>query len=85
MEKMNLINITDADAIEAAKIAKIHNPSIRKGGHGISGGFIELYDARRTLRIYFSGSNTRVLDNGIEVIEYCYEILTFLRNKNYFW
>ncbi len=80
---MKLCYITDEDAFEAALIAKIgNNPYIKRDGQSIT-----IFDGlkNRNVCIYFSGSNTRVLNNGYEVIEYCFEIYDFLRSKGYTW
>jgi len=83
-----LINITDEDAIKAASIAKIgNNPTILRTGGGRDKDCIIITDGLkdRSVRIYFNGSNTRVLDRGYEVIEYCFDIYDFLRSIGYDW
>lgn len=83
-----LIDITDEDAIKAAAIAKIgNNPTIVRTGRGKDKDCIIITDESkdRSVRIYFNGSNTRVLDRGYEVIEYCFDIYDFLRSIGYNW
>lgn len=83
-----LIEITDEDAIEAAKIAGIGNePVIERSGNSIDADCIIISDGKknRSVRIYFNGANRRVLNNGFEVIEFCFEIYDFLRSIGYTW
>lgn len=83
-----LIDITDEDAIKAAAIAKIgNNPTIVRTGRGKDKDCIIISDGAkdRSVRINFNGSNTRVLDRGYEVIEYCFDIYDFLRSIGYDW
>lgn len=87
-QSRKLTEITDEDAIEAAAIAKIgNNPTIERSGGGRDKDCIIITDGKkeRSIRIYFNGSNTRVLDRGFEVIEYCYDVYDFLRRRGYDW
>ena len=82
-----LIDITDEDAVNAAAIAKIgNNPTIERFG-GRDNGSVTIKDGllERSIRIYFSGSNTKVLDKGFEVIEYCFDVYDYLRSLGYVW
>ena len=88
LHSRKLLHITDEDAIKAAAIAKVgNNPTISRTGSGKDKDFILITDGvkDRSVKIYFSGSNTHVLDKGAEVIEYCFEIYDFLRSIGYDW
>lgn len=82
-----LIDITDEDLLAVANIAGIKgNVSITRSDSGIDRDCVEICDdKKRRLRLYFSGSNTRVTHGDIEVIEYCFEIYFYLYNKGYRW
>lgn len=84
--KRHLSELTDEDALLVAKIARIENAQVRRTNHrSWDIGHIEVCNETRTLRIYVNGSNTRIVHNGFEVMEYCYEILSKLRGLGYFW
>jgi len=88
MEYKKLVNITNEHAITAAAIAKIGNsPTVERSGNGKDRDCITVTDGlkNRSIRIYFNGSNTRVLQDGIEVIEYCFDVYDFLRTIGYSW
>lgn len=88
MNHKKLTQITDEDAITCAQIAKIEPDYEFKRETGQDKGCIDIIGRSkrgkpRSLRIYFNGSNTRVINDGWEVIEYCFEIYDYLRSIGY--
>jgi hypothetical protein len=78
-----LEDITDEDVEALARIAKLEGKiDIHRGDFAIN-----VYDeSKRRLLFYHRGSfsNTRIFDkNGFEVIEYCIDIIDFLRSRSY--
>lgn len=83
-----LVDITDEDLLEVAKIAGIKGDLvITRSGRGMDKDCAEVYDEKtdKKLRLYFNGSNTRITVKGYEVIEYCFDIYFHLYNKGYRW
>lgn len=82
-----LMQITDEHAIRCANIAGIKEDYEFERVGGRDNGSITIKGkckgAERTLKIYFSGSNTRCFHNGFEVAEYCFPIYDYLRSVGY--
>lgn len=82
-----LSEISDEDAVEVAKIAKVSNPVITRQDYGIlvsgDNGAEGKRNHARTVRVYYRWSNTRVMDGRFEVIEYCLPIADYLRSRGY--
>lgn len=82
-----LTKISDEHAIHCANIAGIKSDYEFERFGGRDNGSITIKGqckkAERTLKIYFSGANTRCLHNGFEVIEYCFPIYDYLRSVGY--
>ena len=82
-----LTKISDEHAIHCANIAGIKSDYEFERFGGRDNGSITIKgkceNAERTLKIYFSGANTRCLHNGFEVIEYCFPIYDYLRSVGY--
>lgn len=82
-----LSDISDDDAVQAGVIASVHMPLITRTDHAIildgDNGKSGKYRKHRSLKIYFTFSNTKVIEDKFEVIEYCLPIADFLRSKSY--
>lgn len=74
---MKLRHATDEHILEAAAIAKVTG-TVERGRES----FLVSGDGR-SVRIYYDGANTRVIHNGFEVINYCYEIYAYLVSLGY--
>lgn len=85
--KKFLEEITDDDIISCAKIAGVDSGYEIKRFGGRDDGGIDVEGKsgknKRSLRIYYNGSNTRITHNGFEVIECCFQIYDYLRSIGY--
>ena len=83
-----LSEITKEHILSVAALVNIVNdPIIDISNKNRDGGSIYVKDSikDRSLRIYWNGSNTVIMDKGFEVKEYCYLIYAHLKELGYTW